>query len=79
MTFGLLTLASLIVVYLLVTLDFSVHYVWDVSSRAMSPFLRVTALWGGQPGSLLFWAWLMSGFIAAVLLRKWRENRELMP
>ena len=78
-TCGLLTLASLIVVYLLVSLDFSVQYVWEVSSRSMSPFLRVTALWGGQPGSMLFWAWLMSAFIAAVLLRHWRENQELMP
>jgi cytochrome c-type biogenesis protein CcmF len=76
---GLLTLASLILVYLLVSLDFSVQYVWDVSSHAMSPFLRVTALWGGQPGSMLFWAWLMSAFIAAVLLWQWRENKELMP
>jgi cytochrome c-type biogenesis protein CcmF len=77
--FALLSLASLIIVYLLVTNDFSVHYVWEVSSRAMSPFLRVTALWGGQSGSLLFWSWLMSGFMAAVLARKWHENRDLMP
>jgi cytochrome c biogenesis factor len=31
-TCGLLTLASLIVVYLLASLDFSVQYVWEVSS-----------------------------------------------
>lgn len=79
LVFPLLTLAVLMLVYLLFTLDFSIAYVADVSSQAMSPFLRITALWGGQQGSVLFWAWLMSGFAAAVLLRKWQRDRELMP
>ena len=75
----LLTLAVFIVVYSLLTLDFSLAYVVDVSSQSMSPFLRATALWGGQSGSSLFWAWLIAGFVAAVLVRKWQRNRELMP
>jgi len=79
LTFPFLTVAVLVIVYSLSTLDFSLAYVYDVSSQAMSPFLRVTALWGGQEGSVLFWAWLMSGFVAAVLLRKWDRDRELMP
>src|SRR5512134_3335059 len=77
LVFPLLTAAVLIVVYGLVTLDFS---------RATSTFLRVTALWGGQQGSVLFWGWMMSGFAAAVMIRKWqppvgdlRRDRELMP
>src|SRR3990172_1687314 len=68
--FPLLSLAVLIVVYGLVTLEFNQAYVADVSSRAMSTFLRVTALWGGQQGSLLFWGWMMSGFTATVMIRK---------
>src|SRR5512136_270553 len=79
LTFLLLTLSALVIVYLLVVGDFSVKYVYDASSRAMNGFLRVTALWGGQAGSLLFWAWLMSGFIAVALLRKWERDQELMP
>ena len=75
----LLTISVVIIVYALYTLDFSLAYVEDVSSRSMSPFLRVTALWGGQAGSILFWAWLMAGFVAAVLLRKWQRDRDLMP
>jgi cytochrome c-type biogenesis protein CcmF len=77
--FPLLTFSVAVLVYALVSLDFSLAYVYDVSSSAMSPFLRVTALWGGQQGSVLFWAWLMSGFVAAVVLRKWQRDRELMP
>lgn len=79
LVFPLLTIPVLIVVYSLYTFDFSLAYVYDVSSRAMSPFLRVTALWGGQQGSVLFWAWLMAGFVGLVLLRKWERDRELMP
>ncbi|OGO11185.1 MAG: hypothetical protein A2032_05030 [Chloroflexi bacterium RBG_19FT_COMBO_49_13] len=79
LVFPLLTISVVILVYLLYTLDFSIAYVADVSSQAMSPFLRVTALWGGQQGSVLFWAWMMSGFVMVVLLRKWQRNRELMP
>lgn len=74
-----LTIPVLVVLYALVTLDFRLAYVADVSSTAMSPFLRLTALWGGQSGSLLFWSWLMSAFVAAVLRRKWQADRELMP
>jgi len=77
--FPFLTISVLMVVYSLYTLDFSLAYVYDVSSTAMSPFLRVTALWGGQNGSVLFWAWIMAGFVAVVLLRKWEHDRELMP
>jgi cytochrome c-type biogenesis protein CcmF len=79
LVFPLLTISVSVVVYALYRLDFSLTYVYDVSSRAMSPFLRVTALWGGQQGSVLFWAWLMAGFVGLILLRKWDRDRELMP
>jgi cytochrome c-type biogenesis protein CcmF len=77
--FGLLTISVLAVTVSLYTLDFSQAYVADVSSQAMSPFLRITALWGGQQGSVLFWAWMMAGFVAVVVVRKWEVDRELMP
>lgn len=77
--FPLLSISVLIIVYSLNIMDFSLAYVADVASTTMSTFLRVTALWGGQQGSVLFWAWIMSGFITIVLIRKWERNRELMP
>src|SRR3990172_7668264 len=77
--FALLTISVLTVVYSLYVMDFSQTYVADVSSTAMSPFLRITALWGGQQGSVLFWAWMMAGFVAVVVLRKWESNAALMP
>lgn len=79
LVFPLLTISVLSTVYSLIVMDFSIAYVADVSSQAMSPFLRITALWGGQQGSVLFWAWIMAGFVMIVLIRKWERDQELMP
>jgi cytochrome c-type biogenesis protein CcmF len=76
---GLLTLAVVVLEYLLVNGDFRTQYVAEVSNRAMPFFFKLTALWGSQAGSLLFWSWLMSLFSGAVLLRKWGKMRTLMP
>lgn len=77
--FVLLTISALTVIFGLVTGDFQVNYVYQTSATTMPIFLRVTALWGGQQGSILFWTWLMSAFAAAVMLRKWDKDRVLMP
>src|SRR4030065_2432069 len=79
LTFPLLTLAALSLIYLLVNGNYEVEYVTAVTSNSMPVFLRVTALWGGQAGSLLFWSWLMSAFASAVTLRKWQRDREFLP
>src|SRR5512145_3568619 len=72
LSFPVTTIAALCLVYSLVNLDFNLEYVAMVSSRSMPPYLRATAFWGGQQGSLLFWAWLMSAFSFLVMLRDWR-------
>jgi len=77
--FPLLLLACGLLVSLLLRNDFSVEYVWRVTSTEMPTYLKVTALWGGQAGSLLFWNLLLSGFTAAAMLRKWDDQRKLMP
>jgi cytochrome c-type biogenesis protein CcmF len=76
---GLLTLAVIVLEYLLIRGDFRTLYVAEVSNQAMPVFFKMTALWGSQAGSLLFWSWLMSLFSGAVLLRKWGKMRTLMP
>src|SRR3990172_217940 len=79
LTFPLLTISALSLVYSLVNLDFNLEYVASVTSRSMPLYLRATALWGGQAGSLLFWAWLMSAFASAAMLRDWGRDRDLQP
>ncbi|MEX2160572.1 MAG: heme lyase CcmF/NrfE family subunit [Anaerolineales bacterium] len=79
LTFPLLTVSALSLVYSLVNLDLQIEYVARVASRSMPTYLRATALWGGQAGSLLFWSWLMSAFASAVMLRNWQRDRDLQP
>ena len=79
LTFPLISVSALTLVYLLVTHHFELEYVYSVTSRSMPTYLKVTALWGGQAGSLLFWSLLMSAFATAVTLRKWDRDREFLP
>jgi len=77
--FPLLTLSALSIVVLLVTGHYEVQYVYNVTSGAMPVYLKITALWGGQAGSLIFWSWTMSAFATAVTLRNWDRDREFLP
>jgi len=77
--FPLLTVAALTLISLLMRGDFNVQFVYEVTSRSMPTYLKITAWWGGQAGSLLFWSWLMSAFASLVTLRKWDRDREFLP
>lgn len=77
--FPLVLLACGLLVYSLLTSDFSVEYVWRTSSLGTPNYLKFTALWGGQAGSLLFWNLLLSIFTAAAMARNWNKQRDLMP
>ena len=79
LSFPLITLSALTLIYLIVNNHFELDFVYAVTSRSMPTYLKVTALWGGQAGSLLFWSWLMAAFASAVMLRKWDRDREFLP
>ena len=75
----LLTLSCMSLVYLLTHGHFEVEYVATVTNITMPSYLKVTALWGGQSGSLLFWSWLMSTYIAITMMRNWQHERDIQP
>jgi cytochrome c-type biogenesis protein CcmF len=79
LTFPLITLSAISIILLLVNGNYEVAYVSEVTSNSMPLYLKITALWGGQAGSLVFWSWLMSAFATAVTLRKWDRDREFLP
>ncbi len=79
LTFPLISLAALSLILLLVSGQYQVAYVYQVTSNSMPLYLKVTALWGGQQGSLVFWSWLMSAFASAVTLRKWERDSAFLP
>ncbi len=79
LTFPLISVSVLALAYLLATGRYEVYYVASVTSNSMPFYLKLTALWGGQKGSLVFWSWLMAAFATAVGLRKWNRDREFLP
>jgi cytochrome c-type biogenesis protein CcmF len=65
--------------YAFVVSDFSLTYVQRYSERAMPLFYKVTAVWGGQEGSLLLWLWLLAVMAAAAVHANRERLRELVP
>ncbi len=65
--------------YALATHDFSLAYVVQHSARTMTLPYRLAALWGGQSGSLLLWAWMLTVFGCVTVLVNRNQNRSLMP
>jgi len=79
LSWPLLSIASGCLIGLLVSGAYDVAYVASTTSNAMPAYLKVTAWWGGQAGSLLFWSWLMAAFTTAASARNWERDREFLP
>ena len=79
LSWPLISVSAIAIILLLVGGRYDIEYVAKVTSSTMPDYLKVTALWGGQEGSLVFWSWLMAAFASAVGLRKWDRDRELLP
>jgi cytochrome c-type biogenesis protein CcmF len=79
LNFGLVSLSAGMLMLDIIFQNYQVQYVWSVTSPDMPMFFRLTALWGSQQGSLLFWTMLMSGFSAGAVLLNWKVHRRLMP
>jgi cytochrome c-type biogenesis protein CcmF len=77
--FPLLGLACTMLLVALVRGEYQIAYVWKVSNPDTPLFYRITALWGSQQGSLLFWCFLMSLFTAGAFTLNWARERRLMP
>src|SRR6201995_1764795 len=56
--------------------DFSVAYILHHSNRDLPIAYKFAALWSGQEGSLLFWAWLLSTY-ALVLRMRYKVDPQL--
>ena len=77
--FILLASASGVLIYSLIVGDFRLAYVAAHSNRTMSTVYKFTAWWGGQAGSLLLWAFLLSCYSAVVVFTNRRKFRDMMP
>jgi cytochrome c-type biogenesis protein CcmF len=75
----LVFIATLSLEYLFFSDNYSNAYVVSHSNRALSTIYKITALWAGQEGSILFWTFLLSIYIFSVLVAYRNKNGELMP
>jgi cytochrome c-type biogenesis protein CcmF len=78
-SFLLVTIATFALVALFLADGFRNAYVANHSNADLPGFYKVTALWSGQEGSLLFWNWLLGIYGMAVLFSNRTRNRDLMP
>ncbi|MFA5536781.1 MAG: heme lyase CcmF/NrfE family subunit [Bacillota bacterium] len=75
----LVSVSSAALLYLLVTSDFSVLYVYRYTSLSLSLLYKLSAFWAGNAGSLLLWALVLSIYSAIVANSKQEQNKKLMP
>jgi cytochrome c-type biogenesis protein CcmF len=78
-TFALVLLASIGLWTALLTHDFSFKFVASTTSRNMPAVYVFAAFWGGQAGSLLFWALILTFYSAVAVYLHRHRSRDMMP
>ncbi|MDW7675558.1 MAG: heme lyase CcmF/NrfE family subunit, partial [Bacillota bacterium] len=75
----LTTAASLILVYALLTSDFSIKYVAQYTSTDLPSFYKFSAFWAGNSGSLLLWQWMLTAYAAVIAYSRRHQLTEMTP
>jgi len=60
------TISISILAYSFATDDFSVKYIAEHSNSLLPIYFKISAVWGGHEGSMLFWVFALSGWTFAV-------------
>jgi cytochrome c-type biogenesis protein CcmF len=77
--FALLAIASLAITNAFLTDQFQYYYVANYSNRDLDTYFKLSGLWAGQRGSLVFWAVLLAFFASVTVFQNRNKNREFMP
>ncbi len=75
----LITIATIALWRELIVSNFQIEYVAQYTSRNTPLQYKISALWAGQDGSLLFWNWLLSIFAVVAVLQNRKRNLNLLP
>src|SRR5208337_4984164 len=67
--FWAVTAAAFALIWSVFANDFSITYIMEHSNRALPAAYKFSALWSGQEGSLLLWAWLLAAYGFVLRLR----------
>ena len=77
--FIFVTLSVGLLTYAFLTRDFSIRYVAEYSDRQLPLLYTLSAVYAGQAGSLLFWAWLLTVFNAIYVFINRNKEDEFKP
>jgi len=61
------------------TNDFSLQYVYAYSNIELDYFYKFSSFWGGQKGSLLFWALILTSYMMVVHIQNRSKNLIVVP
>ena len=76
--FGATAVAAAVLAAALLRHDFTFAYVAEHTSAQLPARYRVSALWGGQEGSLLFWLLVLTGYSSIAVLAARRAGQDLL-
>jgi cytochrome c-type biogenesis protein CcmF len=68
-----MTIAVGMLIYSFITNDFRIEYVVSYSEISLPIFYKITGLWAGQKGSLLFWGWLLAIYMTYIVIKDSRK------
>jgi len=68
-SFICMSCAAFALIYAAFTNDYSVDYILHHTNRALPWYYKFSALWSGQEGSLVLWAWLLAAYGFVLRLR----------
>lgn len=72
-------LSTIILLFLLGTSQFQFEYVANHTNYELALIYKLTALWAGNEGSLLIWAFLLALFNVVIIYSKKLKNNPLAP
>lgn len=76
---ALVTISASVLIHALLESNFRLTYVFSTSNRELPSIYKFTAWWGGQEGSLLLWAWVLSTYAAIAVYQNRRRSRSMLP
>jgi cytochrome c-type biogenesis protein CcmF len=77
--FALISTAIGSLAYMFLKSDFSYAYIAEHSNRDLPNYFKISSIWGGQEGSLLFWGWLLTIYTALVVFQNRKKHTAMMP
>ncbi len=74
-SFFLVVLSSMLLVYALATLDYSIEYVVLQATKSMPIVYRIAGFWAGMEGSMLFWNLIYGIYVVLFILYALKKGK----